>query len=397
MTIAIGATTLSLVLVIIWMISLSLRKQRLEEEKKDRDVAYRKALEKVKVEEHQERLFKAETGHVPTLLYLAKEAERTDAREALRWYEKAAQLDNVQGMHGVVRICDRSKEDLALREKANFWQMCINAIEGDIIAKFDMGQAIVEGRGAEMNPIRGMAIIEEVAEEKYVPAMNYLADWLISDKNPEPNPTSSSYWYQCSADKNDAQAQMHLGLHYLNGIGVEKNLVKGRYWLECAAEKGHVEAMYHAGVAWFDVEDYGRSIAYIWLFLSAQFGYENAKTLRDQAGSKLGVDSVVSLQSLIKPIIKKLSEGGVVRHSIIKALNQLYKREVYFPEKKKSPTKNEVVEISQAEQSAIDTANAKMAKKVENISVEEQERRAIAAELNTKSEFEYHSKHKLDF
>ena len=38
MGIAIGATALSLILVVIWLISLSLRKQRLEQERKAREV-----------------------------------------------------------------------------------------------------------------------------------------------------------------------------------------------------------------------------------------------------------------------------------------------------------------------------------------------------------------------
>jgi hypothetical protein len=45
-------------------------------------------------------------------------------------------------------------------------------------------------------------------------------------------------------------------------------------------------------------------------------------------GSTLGVDSVVGLQSLAKPVLKKLQFGPVVKHSLIRALNKLYKREL---------------------------------------------------------------------
>ena len=96
--IAIGATGLSLILIFVWMFSLSLRKKRLEEERKEREIAYRKAIEKSREQERQDRLFKAETGHVPTILYLAKEAERTNLKEAMYWYDKAANYDNVTGM-----------------------------------------------------------------------------------------------------------------------------------------------------------------------------------------------------------------------------------------------------------------------------------------------------------
>ncbi|MGL6054260.1 MAG: tetratricopeptide repeat protein, partial [Vibrio metschnikovii] len=66
--IAIGATGLSLILIFIWMISLSIRKKRLEAEKKAREEAYRKTLERMREQEKKDRLFKAESGHVPTML-----------------------------------------------------------------------------------------------------------------------------------------------------------------------------------------------------------------------------------------------------------------------------------------------------------------------------------------
>ncbi|MCG6451030.1 hypothetical protein K6U33_09245, partial [Vibrio parahaemolyticus] len=130
--IAIGATGLSLILIFVWMISLSVRKKRLEAEKKAREEAYRKALERQRDQERKERLYKAESGHVPTMLYLAKEAERTNLREALFWYEKAAHNDNITGMYGIVRICQRIRDDVILKEKAKFWQNCIQGQEGDL-------------------------------------------------------------------------------------------------------------------------------------------------------------------------------------------------------------------------------------------------------------------------
>lgn len=85
LSIAIGATSLSLILAFIWMFSLSLRRKRMEQERLEREAAYRRAIEKARQQERQERVYKAETGHVPTILYLAKEAERKNVKEALYW------------------------------------------------------------------------------------------------------------------------------------------------------------------------------------------------------------------------------------------------------------------------------------------------------------------------
>ena len=138
--IAIGATGLLLLGMFMWMLALSIRKKRLEQERKEREIAYRKAIEKARIQEQKERHFKAETGHVPSILYLAKEAERNNIKEALYWYDKAAHLDNVNGMYGIVRLSMKRKEDLILREQANFWQLAIAALDNDMSAKFEMGQ-----------------------------------------------------------------------------------------------------------------------------------------------------------------------------------------------------------------------------------------------------------------
>ncbi|WP_295891936.1 tetratricopeptide repeat protein [uncultured Vibrio sp.] len=331
--IAIGATGLSLILVFLWMLSLSLRKKRLEEDRKQRESAYRKALEKARLLEKQERLSKAENGHIPTILFLAKEAERSSVKEALYWYSKAAELDNVTGMYGVVRISQKMREDVILKEKAKYWQTCITALEGNTKAKFEMGMALLKGQGTSVNMDKALEMIHTAAQENHLPALLFLGDWCTSASNPLPAPEESNHWYQKASKLHSHEGRMKLGLNYLNGIGVESNHSKGCYWLERAAEKGHSQSMYHAGEAWIDRGRTGNAIAYIWLFLSAHFGYEPAKSLRDKVGSNIGVDSVVGLQSLAKPLIQKITANKVGKHSIIKALNKLYKRDVFIPEK----------------------------------------------------------------
>lgn len=328
LTIAIGATSLSLLLVFVWMFSLSLRKRRMEEERLAREAAYRRAMEKARLQERQDRVFKAETGHVPTILYLAKEAERNKPNEALYWYHKGAELDNITSMYGIVRLSDKKREDLVLREQANYWRLCIAGAEGDVHAKFEAAKAQIFGHGVERNIPRGVGKVQEVAEEGNLDAILFMGDWSISPDNPVPSPKQSTQWFEKAADKQSEEGMTKLGLNYLNGVGVEQDVQRACYWLERAAEKGNVEAMYYAGEAWRDVKPNGASIAYIWLFMSAYMGHEPAKSARDAVGSTLGVDSVVGLQSLAKPVLKKLQFGPVVKHSLIRALNKLYKRDL---------------------------------------------------------------------
>ncbi|EIZ1337822.1 sel1 repeat family protein [Vibrio parahaemolyticus] len=331
MGIAIAATGLSLVLIFVWMISLSMRRQRLETERKAREAAYRKAMQKAREQERKEREFKAETGHIPTILFLAKEAERDNVRQALYWYDKAAKLDNVTGMYGIVRLSERMREDVILKEQANFWRTAIAGMEGDIEAKFTTGKALVFGRGVEKNIPKGHQLIETAAEEGCVAAMLYMGEWQLSPENTSGHKADALYWFMKAAEKDSAEGKIQVGLCYLNGIGADKSMVKGCYWLERAAEGGSAEAMYHAGEAWKDRGKTGNAIAYVWLFLSANMGYQPARVLRDEVAANIGVDVVVGLQSIAKPLQRKLASGMVKKHSIIRALNKVYKRDVYFP------------------------------------------------------------------
>jgi TPR repeat protein len=326
--IAIGITGLLLLCMFLWMLALSMRKKRLEQERKEREIAYRKAIEKNRKQEREERIYKAEGGHIPTILYLAKEAERTKPKEALYWYTKAAKLDNVTGMYGIVRISAKMKQDLILKEQSKFWQTCIAAIEGSLPHKFEMGVALFHGRGTEQDQFKAIQVMEAAAAQGYIDAMLFLGDWWISDSNSHVDATKSIEYYRVAAQLRSNEGRMKLGLSYINGLGVSADHAKGCYWLERAAEKGHLEAMYAAGEAWMDFRPNGSAIAYIWLFLASQLGYERAKGLRDRVALNIGVDTVVGLQGLSKPMMKKIRENKVGKHSIIKALNKLYKRDV---------------------------------------------------------------------
>ena len=324
--IAIGVTGLLLLGMFMWMLALSMRKKRLEKERREREIAYRKAVERSRRQEREERVMKAEGGHIPTILYLAKLSERSNPKEALYWYNKAANLDNINGMYGVVRISNKMQQDVILKEQAKYWKVCIKALEGSLPHKFEMAQALLNGRGTDLNVSKGLSIMQAAAQDNYVDAILFLGDWYSSENDRDP--TKSVSLYRRAAELKSNEGRMKLGLSYIRGIGVASNFSIGCYWLERAAEKGHLEAMYRAGETWMEQRPNGNSISYIWLFLAAQLGYEPAKKLRDQVAQQIGVDTVVGLQSLSKPMLKKIRDKKVGKHSIIKALNKLYKRDI---------------------------------------------------------------------
>jgi len=327
----IGIAGILLIILVVWMIGISLKQKKVEYERRKKKEKRRLVVERNLELERKERREKAEEGHIPTILFMAKEAERRDLRESLYWYEKAANLDNISGMYGIVRLSLRFEHDIILGEKAKFWKMYIKGLEGDKASLFETGKALIHGFGISSNIGKGTQIIEQSALTNHIPAQVYLGDWCISKDNPSPKPEDSNYWYAKAAKLDNVEAMMKLGLNYLQGVGISKDHRKACYWLESAAEMGYSDAMYHAGKAWIDHGAQGNSIAYIWLFLASFFGHSAAKSLRDEVGNKVGVDSIVMLQRFAKPLMKKIQSGAIDRHIIIRAFNKLYKRQIPIP------------------------------------------------------------------
>ncbi|MBU2896706.1 tetratricopeptide repeat protein [Vibrio hepatarius] len=329
--IAIGATGLLLLGSFIWMLVLQMRKKRLEEQRIERSIAKRKALENNRQQEEKDRVKKAEGGDITTILFLAKEAERMNQKDAVYWYTKAAQLDNVNGMCGIVRLSEKFN-DAVLNEQAKFWQVCIKALEGSLPDKYEMAIALFNGLGTDQDVEKALKVMMQAADHNFVNAQLFLGEWFVSPKNTNPKPNLSTEYYQKAAAMRSNEGRLKLGLNYIHGVGVSANSLKGCYWMERAAEKGYTEAMYKVAEEWMKKPPDGESVAYIWLFIAAQLGHNQSAGLRDQIALNIGVDTVVGLQSLAKPILKKISENKVGKHSVIKALNKLYKRGILLEE-----------------------------------------------------------------
>lgn len=308
-------------------------KQKQKQRKKERDESsYRRALAEARAAEHQERVYKAQTGHISTQLFLAKEAEINNFEEALHWYEMAARLDNSIAMRSVIRLCDSRRENVELRESSVFWSKVVAAQEGGAEEKLALGIAFLQGNGTDVNIEKGINLITEAAELDYIPAQLFIADWYVAESNPKPNAKLAAEWNLRAAMLDNIEAQIRIGKQYAEGRGVTVDPKKATYWLEVAAEAGDAKAQYFAGEMGADTSEKGNSIAYLWLWLAAKNGIEAAISRRDHVGHLIGVDTVIGLQGMAKPLFEKMAKGRLKKHVIIKSLDKLYQRESYFPD-----------------------------------------------------------------
>ena len=57
-----------------------------------------------------------------------------------------------------------------------------------------------------------------------------------------------------------------------------------------------------------------------------------AASRRDHVGHLVGVDAVIGLQGMAKPLHDKMKRGKLRKHAVIKSLDKLYQRQSYFPD-----------------------------------------------------------------
>ena len=152
--------------------------------------------------------------------------------------------------------------------------------------------------------------MESVAAQNHLEALLYLGDWNIADNNPKKDSKKSTQFYHKAAlEKNEAR--MKLGLVIFKVGGSRVTLSVG-YIGSNAAEKGCL-GRHKVGEAWVDHKKNGNAIAYIWMFIAGNLGHKVASNRRDEIAGVIGIDSVVGLQSIAKPMAKKIAEKKVVK------------------------------------------------------------------------------------
>ena len=366
-------------------------KQKQKQQQKERDESsYRRALSEARAAERQERVYKAQTGHISTQLFLAKEAEMNNFEEALHWYEMAAKLDNNIAMRSVIRLCDSRRENVELREKSVFWSKVVAAQEGGAAEKLALGIAFLQGNGIDANIEKGINLITEAAELDHIPAQLFIADWYVAESNPQPNAKLAAEWNLRAAMLDNIEAQIRIGKQYAEGRGVPIDPKKATYWLEVAAEAGDAKAQYFAGEMGADTNEKGNSIAYIWLWLAAKNGIEAAVSRRDHVGHLVGVDAVIGLQSMAKPLFEKMTRGKVKKHIIIKSLDKLYQRESYFPDSNEFVIGSDSKEASQEDKEQEESSKQQEKTPIQSTVKEEPKKESIdfsQTKMDSKAKF----------
>ncbi|CAG21939.1 tetratricopeptide repeat protein [Photobacterium profundum] len=296
-----------------------------------KDERYRLVLEKAKIAEREEKMFKAQTGHVLSQLSLGKEYELTNIREALNWYNKAAVLDNDIGQNAMARLSRADIDDPDGEAKSLYWEAVVKAKRKNEEALFTLGKFLIQGSGVEPDIGAGIENVIASAEMEYVPAQLFLGDWYVAESNSLKEPHCAFSWRLRAAKNNDIKGFIKTAYCYQSGIGIEKNRIYAIYWLERAAEQGNSEAQYLAAQMHLGSNANDAAVAYIWFSIAYASGYKDAKKSRDEVVQHIGIESILNVQNVAKSIYKALRVQPVASHSLIDLLDQVYGRTGYQP------------------------------------------------------------------
>ncbi|GAL04461.1 TPR repeat protein SEL1 subfamily [Photobacterium aphoticum] len=159
------------------------KQQKAREAQRVKEDKYKRVLERAKAAEREEKLFKAQTGHIPSQLSLAKEFELCNLREALYWYLKAAEQNNAIAQNALARLCRMDMEDPEGEAKSRYWEQVLKAQQREPAALYDLGRYQIRGQGTEIDTETGVSNVEAAADAGWLPAQLFLGDWFLSEKN----------------------------------------------------------------------------------------------------------------------------------------------------------------------------------------------------------------------
>ncbi len=314
-------------IVFIWFVSHMTHVKRSKVRiKKEREAQYRLVLEQAKISERKERQQKALSGHVPTLLSLAKECELVNARDAIKWYTMAALKENEIAQRALIRLCRDDVDDPHGRAKSSYWEAVVGARNGEADQMHALGLCYLSGIGVESNFEKAIEQITRAGEKNYLPAQLYLGDWFSSRE-----PERAFMWWIRAAINQDAHAQKKAAFCYQTGEGIEQDKKKAIYWLERAAEQGDAEAQFLAGKLHLGSTANDAAVAYTWFSIAFANGYASARQERDDVVLLVGIETLLNVQGVAKTIYNKLKETPYTLYSAMEMLNRVYHRDGYFP------------------------------------------------------------------
>ena len=213
---------------------------------------------------------------------------KQDYKEALYWFQKAADQGNIDAIYGAA-MCHYYTEDY--ESAVTLLQQ--GADKAHPQSQFVLGMCHVLGQGVKQNNKKGLQWCLKAADQGLDEAQNFLGKAYYEGEIVKKDYKKAISWWTLSAEQGHNESLMSLASCYVNGYGVEQSdSTAFRYYLQ-AATNGHADAQYLVGVAYrsgVGVEpNLNEALAYY--FKAAQQGHQFAQDAFDELFAQMATQS----------------------------------------------------------------------------------------------------------
>ena len=111
------------------------------------------------------------------------------------------------------------------------------AIQGDVMAQYELAQSYEGGKGGLEKYIEAAKWFRRAAEHGYAKAQFKLAIVYANGRGVPRNDTEAAKWYRKAAEQGDVFSQNNLGAAYYSGNGVPQDFVEAYKWLSLGTAK----------------------------------------------------------------------------------------------------------------------------------------------------------------
>ena len=164
-----------------------------------------------------------------------------DAKEALAWYNKAAEQGNGPAFNSIGNFYRSGIGVQANAGKAFEWYMK-GAAANDNQAMLNVGNCYYFGMGTEKDEEKAIKWWTDAAEAGNAYAQSQMGDCYYFGIGVAKDLKKAAEYYQPAADKNVSSAQYRLGLMYYNGEGVQQDRTYAKLLMQKARDGGDKDA-----------------------------------------------------------------------------------------------------------------------------------------------------------
>ena len=168
----------------------------------------------------------ANNGNIQSMLHLGKIYKKNNIEEAMKWYKKAATLDDKKGAYTYAFHLYQYKIDW----NESFTWMKLSAENKHVSAQFLLGLFYKCGIGTPVNHEKAFYWFNLAAENGYEQSYSHIGRYYLDGRIVKTNYENAALWFEKAITSQNenvrGEALYDYGVLYLDGLGVCKNREK---------------------------------------------------------------------------------------------------------------------------------------------------------------------------